>query len=113
MTDDRDTPEKSPREFTLFTTHGLALLAIGRNPSIRVREIANEIGITQRAVQRILDDLCTIGYLAVTREGRRNSYRIQPDRRLHHPLLRHLSIGSLLDMMLPEQAALAETRQDV
>lgn len=58
--------------FTLLTNHALVLVLIARARDIRMREIASHIGITERAVQRIIDDLTTHGYLAIVKDGRRN-----------------------------------------
>src|SRR5438046_3020625 len=60
--------------WTFITTHGLVLLAIAQNPTIRLRDIAARVGITERAVQRIIADLIDAGYISRTRQGRRNVY---------------------------------------
>jgi DNA-binding IclR family transcriptional regulator len=67
-----------------------------------MREIATTIGITERAVQRIVDDLTSIGYIVVTKDGRRNRYEIQPDARLRHPLTQHRKIGDLIRLLYPQ-----------
>ncbi len=63
-----------PHEFTFLTNYAHVLLLIASDPSILMRELASQIGITERAVQRIVDDLTTAGYLVVTKDGRRNRY---------------------------------------
>ena len=68
--------------FSYFTIQSNVLVLIAEKPDIRMREIATTIGITERAVQRIVDDLTVIGYISVTKDGRRNRYEIQPEARL-------------------------------
>ena len=70
-----------------------------------MRELAVEIGITERAVQRIVEDLTASGYLTVTKEGRRNRYRIELDRPLRHPLESHLKVGQLVECIFPKAAS--------
>lgn len=83
-------------EFTFFTNHTHVLVVIARKPDVRMREIAATIGITERAVQRIVDDLTNSGVLVVSKDGRRNRYEIQPDVSLRHELNKHRKIGDLV-----------------
>jgi len=78
-------------------THVLVVLA--RAPTARIRDIAEEVGITQRAVQRILAELVSDGVLRVTKRGRRNAYRIIRKKRLRHHLEAGRTIGELLDFI--------------
>lgn len=94
--------------FPLLTNHTFTLMLIAQKPDIRMREIAATIGITERAVQRIVDDLTSVGYISVTKSGRRNQYRIQPESPMRHPLTRHLNIGELLHFISPESALALE-----
>ena len=89
----------SPAEpgFTYLTNHAHALVALDSSPDMRVRDLAVAIGITERAVQRILVDLEAAGVLERERVGRRNRYRIVRKGRLRHPLEEHCSVGGLLD----------------
>jgi predicted transcriptional regulator len=64
-----------------------------------MRDIARQVGITERAAQRILADLIAEGYVERTKVGRRDSYRVDPRGGLRHPVLRELSIGRLLDVL--------------
>jgi DNA-binding IclR family transcriptional regulator len=80
----------------LLTSHGYVLLCIARNPGMRLREIAQCVGITERAVQRIVCDLCEAGYLSRRREGRQNAYEIHPDAPLAHELVSRSRLGDLL-----------------
>jgi predicted transcriptional regulator len=94
-------PEPSTHTITLLTNHANVLVLIAEKPDIRMREIATTIGITERAVQRIVDDLTVIGYISVTKDGRRNRYEIQPEARLRHPLASHRSVGDLIRFVHP------------
>jgi DNA-binding MarR family transcriptional regulator len=82
-----------------LTNHAHVLLCVARDPQSRAREIADQVGITERATQGILADLIADGYVTRTKVGRRNHYKINPGGHLRHPVLRDLSIGSLIDVL--------------
>jgi DNA-binding MarR family transcriptional regulator len=82
-----------------LTNHAHVLLCVARDPRSRARDIAEQVGITERATQRILADLIAGGYVTRTKVGRRNNYKINPRGQLRHPVLRDLSIGSLIDVL--------------
>jgi hypothetical protein len=71
--------------WTFLTNHARVLICIARSPKARVRDIAETIGITERATQMIIGDLEEAGYLDRTRTGRRNTYTINPDQPFRHP----------------------------
>ena len=85
----------------LLTSHGLVAVCVARNPGTTLREIAQCVGITERAVQRIVCDLVEAGYLSRRRVGRQNTYELHPDAELKHSLLAGCTLGDML-------AALAE-----
>lgn len=85
--------------WTFLTNHAHVLLAIQAEPDLRLRDIADRVGITERAAQRIVSDLETSGYLKVRKDGRRNVYQVQRGQRLRHPTERHHRIGELLDVL--------------
>jgi hypothetical protein len=85
----------APR-FRLLTNHGHVLVAIAENTNARVREIADRVGITERATHTILKDLVDAGYVQRTRIGRCNAYTIDPQLPFPHPALRHQSIEPLI-----------------
>jgi predicted transcriptional regulator len=89
-------------KFTLLTNHAHVLLIIAQTPDVRMREIAAIIGLTERAVQRIIDDLTTSGFIIVTKSGRRNRYQISLDHPLDHPVEQGRNLGDLVRFMLPE-----------
>ena len=86
-------------EWTFLTNHAHVLLCIARDPDIRLRDVADFVGITERAAQRIVTELVDAGYLERAREGRRNRYRLNPDVPLRHPLDRSHAIGDILDVL--------------
>ena len=93
-------------EWTFLTNHAHVLICLAADPEARLREIAQAVGITERAVQRILSDLEEAGYIAREREGRRNHYRLDRKLPLRHPLEAHRSIGDLLTaLLLPAERA--------
>jgi len=85
--------------WTFLTNHAQVLLCVANSPSITAREIAAQVGITERAVQRILRDLNQAGYISHTREGRQNHYEIHADRPMRHPAQHGLAVRELLDLL--------------
>ncbi len=87
----------TPRHgWTFLTNHAHVLIAISRNGELRQRDISQVVGITQGAVQRILDDLQEGGYIKRERVGRRNRYEIVSGIPLRHPLEENHTIDELL-----------------
>lgn len=91
------TVESKP--WTFVTSHTQVLLCIVQDPEVRLRDVADRVGITERAAQRIVADLVESGYVERTRVGRRNRYRINPTVEMRHQLQRGLEIGSLLELL--------------
>lgn len=87
-------------DWTFLTNHAHVLLCISRDPDIRIRDLAEYVGITERAAQRILTDLVDQGYLQRIREGRRNHYTVQADLPLRHPVEKSHQVGELLRVLL-------------
>ncbi|MGD8318679.1 MAG: winged helix-turn-helix domain-containing protein [Myxococcales bacterium] len=90
------TPDQPSPAWTFLSNHGHILLCVARNPDIRVREIAQAVGITERAVQRILGELEEAGVISRRRHGRRTHYQIDEHLPLRHPIEAHHSVGELL-----------------
>ena len=82
--------------WTFLTNHARVLLCLAQEPDLRLREAAERIGITERAVQRIVADLEEAGVVTRTREGRRNTYTVDEDARLRHLNEAHVTVGDLL-----------------
>jgi predicted DNA-binding transcriptional regulator len=85
--------------WTFLTNHAHVLLTIARHPDMRMREIAAQVGITERAAQRIVGDLVTEGYVSRRKIGRRNEYTVNPEAPLRHPLSRDHEIGEILGVL--------------
>ncbi|NCC33164.1 winged helix-turn-helix domain-containing protein [Candidatus Chloroploca sp. Khr17] len=85
--------------WTFLTNHAQVLLCIARNQSVTAREVASQVGITERAVQRILRDLDEGGYLSHTRDGRTNRYQIHADAPMRHPAQQGFAVRELLDLL--------------
>lgn len=75
-----------PTTWTFLTNHAHVLICLAREPDARMRDVAEWVGITERAVQRIVAELEEAGYLSRARDGRRNSYEIRGDLPLRHPI---------------------------
>ncbi|MEU8436610.1 helix-turn-helix domain-containing protein [Streptomyces sp. NPDC029216] len=91
--------------WTFLTNHARVLVAIARDPGIRLRDIAAGCGLTERTVQAIVTDLQADGYLSRTRDGRRNRYVIAPGARFRHPAEADHEIAGLLAYLAAPLAA--------
>lgn len=92
-------------DWTFLTNHSQVLLCVARSRGehLTAREIAEIVQITERAVQRILDDLEEEGYITRFREGRTNRYEIHPERPMRHPAQRGVAIRDLIELLaLPD-----------
>ena len=85
-------------EWTFLTNHAHVLLCVARDPGMRLRDVADAVGITERAAQRIVADLVEAGHLERMREGRRNRYRVNSDVPLRHSMNRDHAVGELLQV---------------
>ncbi len=92
-------PQQELPTWTFLTNHAHVLIAIQRNPELRQRDISHAVGITIGAVQRIIDDLERGGYVTRERIGRRNTYKIEADRPLRHPLENNHTVDELLNTL--------------
>ncbi|AEF40158.1 helix-turn-helix transcriptional regulator [Hoyosella subflava] len=90
------------RHWTFLTNHAHVLVCIARDSGMRMRDIAQAVGITERAAQSILSDLISEGYVTRTRVGRRNNYVINPDKPLRHELEHERLVGELLGVLADE-----------
>ena len=96
-------------DWTFLSNHGHVLLCIAREPEIRLRDVAGQVGITERAVHRIVADLDEAGYLSRAREGRRNHYELDMNRPFRHPVVAHRDVSLLLSLFVgPDDPAKTE-----
>lgn len=91
--------------WTFLTNHAHVLLSLATNPEIRLRDLADRVGITERAAQRIVSDLIAEGYVASERVGRRNIYQLHPELPLRHPVEQHCTSGKLIEIILASPEA--------
>jgi hypothetical protein len=85
--------------WTFLSNHAQVLLCIAHDPGIRLRDIGDQVGITERAAHRIVSELDEAGYLTRQRDGRRNHYTISQDLPLPDRVARNQRIGDLLNIL--------------
>ncbi|MHB8533112.1 MAG: helix-turn-helix transcriptional regulator [Solirubrobacteraceae bacterium] len=93
------------RPFGFLTNHGLALLCIAHDPNARMRDIAADVDITERAAQRIVTDLVEAGYITRDRIGRRNRYTLGANMAVTLPARRDVDLNTLLNVLLPQESS--------
>ena len=98
-------PAQSPVPWSFLTNHAHVLLCLADAPEARLREVAVRIGITERAVQRIVSELVQSGCLTRTRSGRRNRYQIHGEKILGFPIGPERSVGDLIAMVFEDSPA--------
>ena len=87
---------------SFLTNHAHVLLCVANDPQSRIRDLADRVGITERAVQRIIVELEADGYLTHERDGRRNTYRVRPHLPLRHPIERKNKVAALLALTVDD-----------
>ena len=85
--------------WTFLTNHSHVFLCLAADPEIRLRDVAEKVGITERAAQRIVADLQNEGYITTERIGRRNRYVVHPEVPLRHPMEERNAVGTLLKLL--------------
>ena len=85
--------------WTFLSNHAHVLICLSRTADLRMRDIAQEVGITERAVQRIVAELIDGGFLSVSKDGRRNHYTVNDKLALRHPVEAHRTIRDLLALL--------------
>lgn len=83
-------------KWTFLTNHSHVLVCLQRDPFMRAKDIAQQVGITERSVQRILTELTEYGVLVKEKDGRRNRYLIDVSMKLRHPLEHHRAVADIL-----------------
>jgi hypothetical protein len=91
--------ESTVPEWAFLTNHAQVLIWIARDPGIRLRDIGERVGITERAAHRIVDALAAAGYITRQRDGRRNHYTVNRSLPLPDAIAREQSIGELLEIL--------------
>jgi DNA-binding IclR family transcriptional regulator len=93
--------QDEPKTWTFLTNHAQVLLCLAEDPEIRLRDVAERVGITERACQRILAELVEAGYVKVIRVGRRNQYTVDREHAMRHSAQFGHEIGTLLQALGP------------
>jgi DNA-binding MarR family transcriptional regulator len=91
------------KNWSFLTNHAKVLVCIAQDPGIRLREIGDEVGITERAAHRIVSELAEAGYIARERDGRRNQYTVQGHLPLPDSVAREHRIGDLLSILVAQR----------
>jgi predicted transcriptional regulator len=100
--------------YQFLTNHAQVLLCVAHDAGIRLRDIAQTVGVTERSAHRILTELVEDGYVVRERTGRRNVYKVNPELPLRHPLTQETEqrrIGDLLEVLLGEDGQGQRQRQ--
>ena len=90
---------ETERTWHFLTSHTQVLLALNRDQDARLRDVAETVGITERAAQRIVTDLVEAGYVERTRVGRRNRYTVNGHVHMRHPEQFEYEVGELLELL--------------
>jgi DNA-binding IclR family transcriptional regulator len=90
-------------EWGLLTNHAHVLVCIAREPGFRLREIADCVGLTERATHRLVDDLVKADYLTRHRHGNRSFYEVHANRPLRHDLVKNVAVGDILRPLLRDR----------
>ena len=86
-------------DWTFFSNYGHVLVCLSRNNEARLRDVALEVGVTERAVQKIVKDLQDAGFITVSKQGRCNRYWLNKRKSLRHGLESHCNVGKLLALV--------------
>jgi len=110
-----NSPNARPRKYyhmsdwTIFSNHGHVLVCLAGDPEARLRDVAAQVGLTERAVQTIVRDLQHSGMISISKHGRRNRYRIENKKTLRHDLEAHCTVGALVNLIINTPAVAIQT----
>jgi DNA-binding IclR family transcriptional regulator len=99
------------REWAFLTNHGRVLLCIAHDPGVRLRDIAAEVGVTERTAYGIVTDLAEAGYVVKEKDGRRNRYEVQGHLPLRDAVTRERTIGEVLALLVEPPSRPARSRR--
>jgi len=91
-----------PKPWTVLSNHGIALVCVAREPGLRMRDIADCMGVSDRTAFGVVEDLVKEGYLRRWKEGNRNRYEVNPVAPLRHPTIDGHWVGEILAVLVPE-----------
>lgn len=89
----------SDGKWTFLSNYAHVILYLYQHSNCTLRTVSQEVGITERAVQKIVADLEADGFLEKKKEGRKNTYKIHTDKFLRHPIEKHRTLGKLIELM--------------
>lgn len=89
-------------DWTFLTNHAHVLFCLAQDPEIRLRDVADRVGITERAVQRIVTELEGAGYITRQRQGRRNTYTVHENKPLRHQIESHRNVAELIKLIVDQ-----------
>lgn len=95
---EQEMPTAREASWTFLTNHAHVIICLTQQPEARMRDVALQVGVTERAVQRIIADLEEAGIITRIRDGRCNHYLIHTDKPLRHPVEQHRTVGDLVNM---------------
>ncbi|MCP5483870.1 MAG: winged helix-turn-helix transcriptional regulator [Spirochaetales bacterium] len=99
MSKKRESKRVASPHWTFLTNHSHVLICLARDGNSVLRDVADQVGITERAVQRIVSDLEESGYIKRRKDGRRNTYRLNLSKPLRHPVEQNCTIEALVSMI--------------
>jgi hypothetical protein len=100
-----------PATWSFLTNHARVLICIAQDPGVRLREIGETVGITERAAHRIVGELASAGYVTRRRIGRRNQYTIRSDLPVPDALARNRRVGDLLAILTASDSRHVPSRE--
>lgn len=86
-------------DWNFFTNHGHVLFVLAQNPNLTMREISSMVGITERRAQKIIADLLEDEFIIVTKVGRNNTYQVNGDKHLRHPIEQKCCVGEIIKVI--------------
>ena len=90
---------KSSKNWNLMATHGIVLFYIAANPDSTMRQMSEVLSLTERRIAQVVRDLADAELLNVSRNGRRNSYSVNPEAGFRHPTLSHITLGKFVEVL--------------
>jgi DNA-binding MarR family transcriptional regulator len=90
---------KSSKNWNLMATHGIVLFFIAANPESTMRQMSEQLSLTERRIAQVVRDLSEADLLTVKRNGRRNSYSVNPNAGFRHPTLSHITLGKFVEVL--------------
>ncbi len=106
MVHEHDAMKVRSERWTFLTNHGHALICIARDPTVRLRDVATQLGVTERTAQVIVNDLADAGYILRSRVGNRSRYVVRHSLPFRHPVERDHAVGDLVDFLARGPAVL-------